>query len=163
MYYVIESKTMAGACNYDELGNNTVVRIQDRPGLTNMGNRPLVEGWLGTTNNVHEQAHGEFADLAAAEAYVAEHWPHHVHTDDEPAHSAGEGSAMVYFDGRDYWEAGDWLQFCNSDDIGVTAHATDEEIVTLADKLAKEAETENTVIVFVESYLAELRNNIRES
>ncbi|MCB1865194.1 MAG: hypothetical protein KDG50_07160 [Chromatiales bacterium] len=57
------------------------VTIQTKPGKTNMSHEPMTEGWLGTSNDVYQYAHGEFETESAARAYVEEHWPTAVETD----------------------------------------------------------------------------------
>ena len=56
--------------------------IQTVPGATNMSHEERIEGYLGTTNNWHEYAHGEFETLEAAraamEAYAMEHGHRHI-------------------------------------------------------------------------------------
>ena len=42
------------------------ILVTSEPGLTNMSGEPRITGWLGTTNNWHRSAHGEYETVAAA-------------------------------------------------------------------------------------------------
>jgi hypothetical protein len=64
MFYVIEAE-YTGPNNQQNLDSHTY-HVQTCPGRINMSHQPAVDGWLGTTNDWAEYAHGEYATLEEA-------------------------------------------------------------------------------------------------
>lgn len=68
MLYVIEMEYV-GADQNRALNSHFYI-VQDHPGLLNMSKEPCLQGWLGTTNDWSEHAHGEFETLAEAQEAI---------------------------------------------------------------------------------------------
>jgi len=150
-YYVIECKRQPGCVGYDELGNNTEIVIQTRPGRTNMSHEERASGWLGTTNNYYAYAHGEFATLAEAEAFIAANWPYHEYNFDEERDNPDD---HWYRDTRHYYSADDWFYEYPPE---VTADMTDEQLEKLAEVLEEEIDDNEVKIVGIRDYLERRR------
>lgn len=65
-YYVLRREDL------NRPGEPVTIIIQTEPGTTNMSHEPRTDGWLGTTNNVHWSAWGEYATEDEARTYIAE-------------------------------------------------------------------------------------------
>ena len=69
MYYVIERKYVGP--NTEDHINQHALFITDQPGKKNVSGEDCTQGWLGTTNDWSEEAHGKFASLEEARQAVA--------------------------------------------------------------------------------------------
>lgn len=87
--------------------------IQTEPGRTNMSNEPREDGWLGTSNDWHANAHGRFDTLDAARQAVRDM----AVTDDEAVRCEpddDDGPEVVERwitaeAAREQWGADDWF------------------------------------------------------
>jgi len=84
------------------------------PGRTNQSGEPRVTGWLGTTNDWYEYAHGEFESVEAAREYAEEHAGGEVYDAPEAdcANDAEQGILACWYDAEraaEYWPAEEWL------------------------------------------------------
>jgi hypothetical protein len=68
MFYVIETEYV-GPNPQQHLDSHSY-HVQNCPGLLNMSHEPRTFGWLGTTNDWSENAHGEFDTLEEARAEI---------------------------------------------------------------------------------------------
>jgi len=69
MYYVLERKYVGP--DPEQHINEHALFITEAPGRKNMSGEECTSGWLGTTNDWAEYAHGEFASLENARQAVA--------------------------------------------------------------------------------------------
>src|SRR5256885_2081753 len=76
MYYVIESKYVGPNQDQSQYCDVDTIGIFTAPGKTNSSREVRLEGWLGTTNDWSEYAHGEYESVEAAEAAIREKWGH---------------------------------------------------------------------------------------
>jgi hypothetical protein len=60
------------------------------------------------------------------------------------------------------WEAATWLQHTPPEELGLTAHTTDEELAAIAAAEQAYARTVGSVLYDLEEYLQELREELRE-
>lgn len=74
MFYVIERKYVGP--NQDQYADADTVGIYTTPGRANMSKEVRLSGWLGTTNDWSEYAHGEYLTKEAAEAAIRGMWEH---------------------------------------------------------------------------------------
>jgi hypothetical protein len=151
-YYVISRENVSP--NAEPL--NKIVIIQDHPGTTNQSHEEKISGWLGTTNDCYESAHGEFASLAAAQKYVTENWTDFLPLEEYDLES---GEIEAYQDTREVWAIDDYLSDYARENI--SASTTDDEIK----KMAAEVETEakkNSVYIDgdVEDFLSGTRKEL---
>lgn len=171
MYYVIESKYVgpnqdqAQYCDVDTIG------IYTTPGKTNMSREVKLEGWLGTTNDWSEYAHGEYETVEAAEAAIRAKWEHVRDTtpggdsflsvaqypDDECVALFKPGQ----YDQMSSEATGDWCYEGLQTDI--TADTTDARIAELAKEYEAAANSEgytldSNITRFMENRRQELRD-----
>jgi len=71
MYYIIERDYVGPNQDQDQYADSHYVLIQSEPGRTNSSNEPRIAGWLGTTNDWCESAHGEYETLEEAREAIA--------------------------------------------------------------------------------------------
>lgn len=143
MYYLIT--TMYCGPNLDQhRTDGRFAVVQERPGCTNMSHEPKTKGWLGTTNDWSERAHGEFETIEAALAKAAELG--YTVTPEDEQHKLDD---RMWFDadgniaGRpvafrwhadcdiDVFDAADFYHICRAeviDNYGITATSTDDDI-----------------------------------
>jgi hypothetical protein len=69
VYYIIERNYVGP--NPDQHLNDHTYKITTEPGRGNLSNEVRTQGWLGTTNDWSETAHGEYDTEEAARGFVA--------------------------------------------------------------------------------------------
>lgn len=70
MFYIIEREFVGP--DQEQHPDGTEIRIQTVPGRTNSSHEERTSGWLGTTNDWSEHAHGDYATLEEARAAIEE-------------------------------------------------------------------------------------------
>jgi len=169
MHYLIEHEYV-GPDRDKHRNNGHYLEITDEPPRTNQSHEVLTEGWLGTTSDWSETAHGEYPRLAGALAAAQQRfelgeWTEHErqcardHYDD-----CCEGTTFPFAETRyAFVSADDW---CGQGDLEITAETTDDELTALTEQIETEA-GEDTAdglpyrIVGVYEYLYELREQER--
>lgn len=131
-YYVIEIKDVGP--NAKPLNEEYV--IQNKPGCTNMSHETLENGWLGTTNDIAEYAHGVYDTIEEARAKIKELCPRAKEIILEPYDVLPEVSGYpekleVYRDLREVWTVDEWF---SDDPPEITADMSDEKLLEIANK-----------------------------
>lgn len=152
MYYITSSEYVGPnqATAYGQ-AYETTYYIQTVPGRTNMSNEPRTMGWLGTTSDWEEYAHGEFEALDEARAALSDLLPDGYRDCDDinrtvyNADTAEFERVIVeaYYAGRlQPWSAEqstNWAQGWLDD---ITADTTDDEINSMVDDAVAQADTD---------------------
>lgn len=136
-FYVLSSENVGP--NADDNKNSHTYWVSTEPGITNMSRQVKLEGWLGTTNDVTEYAHGEFNSLEEAKAWIEEELREEgfrIAEEDED----NPDTLIAYIVGRyEEWTAEESRQWCYEGmKHQVTADTTDEQI----DEMVKEWNTD---------------------
>ena len=71
-FYVVSSEYVGP--NPGETPEGTTMGIYRTPGKTNQSHEERIDGWLGTTNDVSETAHGEFETIEEARQYIQKYF-----------------------------------------------------------------------------------------
>ena len=145
MYYIIERQYSGPNAEYLATDRKNIVDghqyvVQSEPGVTSMSHEPRTSGWLGTTCGWSEHAHGayeteEAAIEEAARLADAEGNGHRV--EDDP-----EGNTVILVGDEAWanlWDAGDWMEPADNEEIGITSGMSDDDIARLALELEAEA------------------------
>lgn len=82
-FYLVEREYVGPDRDSDNDIENHVFGIWSEPQCTNSSHQPLIEGWLGTTNDWSETAMGEFTTLEEARLSVDDQYPEQFWRDDE--------------------------------------------------------------------------------
>ena len=122
--------------------------VQTEPGLTNMGHQPLINGWLGTTNNVSSQALGEYHTLEQAIARCVEVAGRPLQAQELTPDERDFAVVWAGADAREAWDAGDWV----NGDLPDTDN--DAEAAPI---LEQEAAADGIVLVGLADCIAHLR------
>lgn len=115
MYYLIASEWTGPRPNpFDPSKAGVVYTLQDTPGRTNQSREERVEGWLGTTNDWYEYAHGAYETVEEARDAAARLAGGVVYdaASEDCEHDAAEGIVARWYDAdrrAEYWEAAEWL------------------------------------------------------
>jgi hypothetical protein len=164
MFYLTSAKYVGPNARHLENDYNKIVYghyvdIQSVPGRRNMSKEPCVDGWLGTTNDWAEYAHGAFETLDAARAaraglfdeiFVAENDPREDWPDETVIERVYVGPGENYYDARQ-WSYDDGLR-------QITAATTDDDLKTLAEESKAAASCEGVILWGdVEAVLREIR------
>jgi hypothetical protein len=170
--YVGPNKTDSSGHYYEDAG---IMYIQTVPGTKNMSGEPCHKGWLGTTNDVSQTAHGEFYSLFAAqcEARRLGYTKQRDLDDYEKCLQDENGSIESWVfesDSFEQWDAAEWFDGIGMAatclEYGITAETTDEqisEIVKNAEKVANENSSElHDTDVFFTALRDELIENAKE-
>lgn len=145
MFYIIETNYVGP--NQDQHCDADLVRIQTEPGRTNSSHKERTEGWLGTTNDWAEYAHGEYDTIEEARAAVEEQFgpcrEREIGTD--PFNDDPDGCVVAVFKIGQYEQmsreaTGDWIY--EGLRAEVTADTTDEQIEQLIEKWEAECNSE---------------------
>ena len=72
MVYVIVGEDVGPNRNWEQ--ECYTITIQNKPGRTNLSRQEKIDGWLETTNDYSETAHGEFKSVEEAENYIKENF-----------------------------------------------------------------------------------------
>ena len=98
--------------NLNDPTEGVVYEIRTAPSRGNSGSRPeIIEGWLGTTNNIYRFAHGAFETIEAAREMIDTHaggaypWDGEASGDPDVVESWGDRTATA-----EVWDAAEWLQ-----------------------------------------------------
>ena len=141
--------------------------ITTEPGRTNQSHEVRTEGWLGTSNDTAEHAHGEYETLEAAQARAAEMGYAHVLGEDGEPTAWDDYDYVVEVrrterDSRAQWDAGDWLQ-ATIGDLGITAASTDADLEALVERLTTEAHADGVELSRLSPTLESHRQELRDS
>lgn len=163
-YYLVERRYV-GPERSGPAPRHTIA-ITTEPPRTNMSGEIRLTGWLGTTNDWAEYAHGEYATLDAAEAAAREGWETYEIEDqdeymDDPA--VVQVIGLGDHDPRDEWEAGDWLASTSLEEVGLSAESTDAEVDAKAAELVGEAEADGCWIAGGADAIAEVLRGWRDA
>lgn len=146
MYYVIE-QSYEGP-NLDQHPDDHTIRVQTSPGRGNMNHEPIISGWLGTTNDWCEIAHGEYGTLDEAIRAIDGLADGNHRVDDLDIQDRMErGFYRVRVGRLKPLSAADSQDFCWEDmrnQIG--GDATDNDISEWADECARFAEDEGALL-----------------
>jgi hypothetical protein len=135
MYYVIKSSYVGP--NPQQHLNADTIGIYTVPGRTNSSREIRTDGWLGTTNDWSEHAHGEFETIEDARAEIMSMGPCRP-ADSEWAESDYDQNEMgcveLYSEGQyEALNAEESAQWCYYGRSNITAETTDDEIVEMVD------------------------------
>jgi len=138
-FYVVESHDT----NKDD--ETRTFTIQVNAPTTNMSGEEREDGWLGTTNDIWEYAHGAFDTIEAARAFIQIQMPGAgILENDEYDQSDDE---IWGYDPESLWTAGEWLGNLSDADLGIDDEGmTEDGIKEIADDLEKEATDEGAII-----------------
>lgn len=179
-YYVIETEYV-GPDEKHQGPSGHYFDITTEPGRTNQSGEVRIEGWLGTTNDWKEDAHGEFETLEQAQAYVEEQVedgaPELEFEDYNPNDPEGPGVIVERRQVSRYafeWDAAEWGNNVASNDsdrageFGVTAETTDAELEQIAERLQREAEQQADsdglpLLTGTVKWLQGLRESVRQA
>jgi hypothetical protein len=175
MYYLIENEYV-GPNKRDShgiwIGDSRIMSICTKPGKTNMSGEERTDGWLGTTNDNSETAHGEFETIEAARS--AAHKMGFVKTyESESEYAAYEDEEYGIVEqwisedaARAQWDAGDW--FINGlgragtcSEYGITANTTDEELNEMVERAEREANENDAELHGTLELFTELRDDLK--
>ena len=174
-YYLVSSEYVGPnasnlSTDFDRIVYGHYVDIRTVPGTTNMSHEPRTDGWLGTTNDWAEYAHGEYATLEDARAARAEMFPQTfassrddedlmvgLDDDDEPI----EAVERVYVGpGENVVDAETWLYDAAREDL--SAETSDEQLAELAAEYKKDAAIDKIILWDdVEEFLRQIRDEMR--
>ncbi len=136
---------------------NEEIVIQTVPGRTNQSNEERIEGWLGTTNDIHYEAHGEYDSLESAIKFIKSKWPgfSEIETDEND-----ESEIRRFKDIREVWTVDDWLNDWKKSNI--EAETTNNQIEKFMLEIENEADEQNIYIDgSIIDYLTEYRDSLR--
>lgn len=169
-FYVIQHSYIGPADDAEEILQETW-QISAEPGRTNRSSEPKVTGWLGSSGDWSLDAHGEFATLDDARAYVTKRVGRLVPMENDEM-DLDEDVVECY---RAHLETivvpvGTWWGDRDADSFGVTAKTTDERIAEIAEEEMAEArrkiKSEEGSLPFfdgdLESHIIALRDDLRE-
>jgi len=158
-YYLISSE-YAGT---DAEGESQIMRIETKPGVTNLGRKIKINGWLGMSDSMVKYAHGEFDSLEAARKEANEQG-----FTDKPA-----DDTMTYLDPGSHIEElvkpeynmyivdiEEWLQDNTIANLIVTSKATDLDVKTIARELEESAKCMAIILTGTVKHLTKLRNKL---
>jgi hypothetical protein len=131
MFYIIERKYVGPNQTDAQYCDAHTVLIQSVPGRTNSSHEERTEGWLGTTNEWAEHAHGEYETLEAARAAVEEKFGKCRESDLtwEDPDTAVELYRVGEYEPMSREATGDWIYGGLRADV--TAKTTDEQLEEL--------------------------------
>ena len=181
-FYLILSEYV-GPNRRDSHGNfiakGGVLYITTQPGRTNSSREERTDGWLGTTNDNAQYAHGEFDSLVEARAAAVELGYTEIEDSDE-----SDGDCLDYADdndqsiivesrltpaaAREQWDADDWFHLnCSHSETreayGITADTTDAELEAAVAAAEAEAADNNAELHDTEKVFDELRDELRDA
>jgi hypothetical protein len=137
-FYVVESHDT----NKDD--ETRTFTIQVNAPTTNMSGEEREDGWLGTTNDIWEYAHGAFDTIEAARAFIQIQMPGAgILENDEYDQSDDE---IWGYDPESLWTAGEWLGNSTNAELEIEDGMSDEAIEKIADDLEKQADDEGAII-----------------
>lgn len=144
-FYVIE-QSYEGP-NPDQHLDDHTFRIQTRPGLGNMSHEPILHGWMGTTNDWCEIAHGVFDTLGEAKAEIERLTCNSYREVDLETDCYEDILYRVRVGRLEPWSAAashDWCYESMCDQIEATT--TDDEILNWSEECATDAEAEGFLL-----------------
>jgi len=169
-FYLIQHSYIGPNDDAEEVLQETW-EISTEPGLTNRSQEPKITGWLGSSGDWSLDAHGEFATIDDARAYIAKHVGGLVPMENDEM-DLGEDVVEVY---RAHLETivvsvNGWWGSCDADYFGITANTTDERIAEIAEAELDEAtirikSEEGNLPLFdgdLEARIIGLRDGLRE-
>lgn len=135
MYYLIENDYVGPNSNDERYwgAKGHYLAISEEPGRKNMSKEPCSDGWLGTTNDWSQHAHGEFETLAEAKAAAAElGFEVEIGSPDyaEPA----DWYYATPLDARCHVNAEGWYANVTPAELGITATTTDAELAEIINR-----------------------------
>lgn len=137
MFYIIETNYVGP--NKDQHVDADEVRIQTEPGRTNSSRQERTDGWLGTTNDWAEVAHGEYETEEEAREAIEERFGEcrERAVGSDPVNDDPDGCVVAVFKIGKFekmsreWTA-DWINPGLQSDV--TADTTDEELEALIEE-----------------------------
>ena len=181
-YYVIETEYVGANCHNLATDYANIVRghyydVWGEPGHSNMGREKQTEGWLGTTNDWAQYAHGEHDSEDTARDWIERHLSEGYRVDaTEPEGDGIDGPIVRYYVGNEksghLLDPGDWLEDVVGDyddgaqvdiaDIGVIrADTTDDDLARLCAEIEAIADSEGVTLWHTIDYLRGLRNDCK--
>jgi hypothetical protein len=163
-YYLVEANYV-GPNKKDSDGNrypHGELFIQTCPGTTNMSHEERVTGWLGTTNDISQTAHGEFnalEDARAAADALGYTEADDVGCDDPDVIEM----RLSEQDALEQWEAEEWLEPASASDLHIAAGTTDERLADIADDLQADALADGRHVHDLCERLTEIRDELRHA
>ena len=164
MHYITSSE-YAGP-NQDEHSDDHTYQISTEPGRTNMSHEVRTDGWLGTSNDWAQYAHGEFETEEGARKEIKRLLSDGFREiDDIEDYHRDEGVIAEFRVGRyEEWgreTTGDWTRESISDNV--TAETSDEQISRLVEEYESEANEEGgTLWSGLEENMVERRDELRD-
>ncbi len=139
MFYIIESEYVGP--NPDQHLNDHCYLVQTVPGRKNMSHEICIDGWLGTTNDWSETAHGEYDTLEEAKTRIDEILGSEYR---EPVESYGDEIVYQVVVGKlEKWDAENSQAWCYEGMIqSITADSTDAKIDDFISECAADLEDE---------------------
>jgi hypothetical protein len=143
MYFIIH-REYVGPDQHQYIDTDTY-RIQTIPGLTNRSHEPRIIGWLGTTNDWSEYAHGQFDTEQEARDRVSEfcsgQYREFTYTEQHFANFNPDihENVIAYFKPGAYEPCAYSSEFCWSMRNDITADTTDDQITQIIDQCEAEA------------------------
>lgn len=147
VYYVIE-RSYEGP-NPDQHPDNHTVLVQTHPGLGNMSRQPILNGWLGTTNDWYKYAHGSYETLDEAKAKIDDLcYDYNGYRVDELTLEDCEMVVYRVHVGRlEPWSASDSQYWCWEDMKNcIDANSTDDDILNWSEECANSAADEGGLL-----------------
>lgn len=147
-YYITSSEYVGP--NQEERFNSHTYSIHTYAPRTNMSHEVRTEGWLGTTNDVAEYAHGEFESEEAARAEIGRLLEDCGYREIDCSEPVGaDGDELIYDVARfavgrfEEWGIESTSTWCYEGiEQDVTADTTDERIEEIADEYEAQANSE---------------------
>lgn len=143
MFYIIETKYVGPNSYASEYVDVDKIEISTTPALTKSSHEVRTEGWCGTTNDLAEYAHGEYATLEEARAAITDIFGDVRDTDSvgDPIVSDDKDIVETYKPGKYLPMSGEEVAFWAYDMVfdEITADTTDERIAELGRMAEAEA------------------------
>lgn len=162
-YYIIETELTLNATG---LPSEHYYTIETEPGRGNLSGEIITSGWLGTTNDWAQYAHGGYVTENEAKGILARL----IGTDDLSNHviDDDDDDGIRYSALRTDWEDWDADEWCYADAVNrVTAAMTDEQLIEYAEELEAGAESDRVrlhgdILKFLHQMREEKRDELLE-
>jgi predicted DNA-binding protein YlxM (UPF0122 family) len=143
------------------------IRVQTSPGRKNLSGEECVKGWLGTSNDWHQDACGEFASLEEAQEEMTRRGFTEV-VDNEDYLDEGILEVRRTKNGvREQWRADHWLRNAMSaqqiaESFNLSKRSTDNDIARAIEELEKEASQHNVRLYKTEEAFRSVIEDLEE-
>ena len=170
LYYLILTQYVGPHRTGQSAPADGELRISTEPGRTNQSREVRLEGWLGTTNDTAEFAHGEFDTLELAQAAAAAlgyTCVAGIEFPEEEAEHTWYGHPEVVEvrrtarDSRQQYDAADYL-YATLGELGITAESTDADLDEIVKRLEAEAREDAIELYGTLRTLGFYRQELRE-